>query len=89
MNKYTVVSTLKVRTPSGVRELKSGDVVALPDDMAGPLMDKGRVRPLSELKELIPYIADDYACPKCGKHLEVFYPEGRPYDGLCWGCIKH
>lgn len=45
--KYQVIGALKVRTLSGVRELKTGDLIALPDDMAIRLIKGGRVRPLS------------------------------------------
>lgn len=43
--KYRVVDTLKVRTPSGVRELKPGDMVVLPEDMALRLIESGKVKP--------------------------------------------
>lgn len=42
--KYQVISALKVRTPFGVRELKSGDLVALPEDMALGLIEGGKVK---------------------------------------------
>ena len=44
--KYQVIGILKVRTLSGVRELKSGDLVALLDDMAIRLIKDGRVKRL-------------------------------------------
>ncbi|OGQ50780.1 MAG: hypothetical protein A3J24_01530 [Deltaproteobacteria bacterium RIFCSPLOWO2_02_FULL_53_8] len=42
--KYQVIGTIKVRTKSGVRELKSGDLVALPEDMAKNLLEQGRIK---------------------------------------------
>ncbi|MBZ0220890.1 MAG: hypothetical protein K8I01_10720 [Candidatus Methylomirabilis sp.] len=45
--KYQVIGTLKVRTPSGVRELRSGETVTLPGDMAFRLVESGRVKPFS------------------------------------------
>ncbi|MBI5888927.1 MAG: hypothetical protein HZB82_09530 [Deltaproteobacteria bacterium] len=45
--KYQVVGSLKVRTMSGVRQLKSGDFISLPDDMALRLIKGGRVKPFS------------------------------------------
>jgi hypothetical protein len=45
--KYEVIGILKVRTLSGVRELKSGDVVALPEDMALRLIKDGKIKRLS------------------------------------------
>lgn len=45
--KYQVIGTLKVRTTSGVRLLKSDDLIVLPDDMAIRLVKDRRVRRLS------------------------------------------
>lgn len=43
--KYQVIDTFKVRTPSGVKELKPGDMVVLPEDMALRLVESGRIKP--------------------------------------------
>ena len=43
--KYQVIGTLKVRTPLGVKELKPGDTVVLPEDMALRLIESGKVKP--------------------------------------------
>ena len=42
--KYEVIGSLKVRTLSGIKELKSGDLVTLLDDMAFRLIESGRIR---------------------------------------------
>lgn len=46
MSKYQIVGVLKVRTPSGVKELQAGEMVTLPDDMAEPLLAQGRIKPV-------------------------------------------
>lgn len=40
-----------------------------------------------DLDGLTPYIATDYACPMCGKQIEVYYPAGQPYAGACFNCL--
>ena len=47
--KYQVIGTIKVSTKSGVRELKSGYLVALPENMAKNLLEQGRI------KAIVPY----------------------------------
>ena len=46
MNSYMMVSVLKVRTTSGIRELEPGEVVTLPEHLAEPLLRTGRIRPM-------------------------------------------
>lgn len=41
-----VLTLLKVSTPEGIRELQAGEVIALPEDMALQLIEKGKVSPL-------------------------------------------
>ncbi|MDP2690118.1 MAG: hypothetical protein Q8P48_08415 [Deltaproteobacteria bacterium] len=53
MTKYTVVSTLKVRTAGGIKELSPGETVTLREDMAAPLLEAGRI------KEILPYFDTD------------------------------
>lgn len=43
--KYLIAGVLKVRSPSGVKELRSSDLVTLPKDIALQLIEGGRVKP--------------------------------------------
>lgn len=53
MSKYQVITRLKVRTATGIREVQAGEVVNLPDHMADPLLEAGRIKPI------VPYF-DEY-----------------------------
>lgn len=43
---YQVLSSLKVRTPEGVRELQAGAVIDLPESTALRLIEGGKVKPV-------------------------------------------
>lgn len=44
---YEVLSPLKVRTPEGIRELQTGEVVTLPAGEVSWLLESGKVKPSS------------------------------------------
>jgi hypothetical protein len=50
---YKVSDRLKVRTLEGIRELHAGALITLTEDMARPLLARGRVR------EVKPYLEAD------------------------------
>lgn len=45
---YQLLTPLKVKTPEGIRELQAGELIALPEDMALRLIEKGKVKPLED-----------------------------------------
>ncbi|OOP56512.1 MAG: hypothetical protein AYP45_08700 [Candidatus Brocadia carolinensis] len=49
MNRYEVISDFTAKTPEGIKELKKGQTIKLPEQSAKQLLEAGKIKPLPYL----------------------------------------
>ena len=81
---YLLLDQLRVKTPEGIRELQAGEIITLSEDMARGLIEKGKVRPLTDcfdpdgiLTELIAfYEGRDNGNEMLINHIDQMFADG-------------